>query len=73
MKRQRLASCLALAEKHVAQGNTRLSEQRARIVRIDAAGHDSASARDLLRAFEVTQAMFIADRDRLIKEFEALG
>ena len=65
MDRQIIAQHLALAERHVAQGRGHIDRQRQRIVELDRDGHDSAQARNILANFERTQALHVADRDRL--------
>ena len=68
MDRTVLLNHLALAEQHVAQGERHLSRQREIIAETEAAGRDSALARELLHTFEATQATHMADRDRLLRE-----
>ena len=59
-----------LAERHVAQGQKNVANQRKLLVRLEAHGHieQATEARTLLAQFEETQALHIADRDRLRKE-----
>jgi len=59
---------LAQAERHVAQGELHLIRQREIIDELERGGHDTASARDLLLKLEETQALHIADRDRIRAE-----
>jgi hypothetical protein len=59
---------LALAERHVAEGDRHLSRQRALIAELKRDGHGTGQAIDLLRTLEDTQATFIADRDRIRNE-----
>jgi hypothetical protein len=74
MDRSRLLDHLVLAERHVAEGTRHLSRQREIVAGMEAAGHDSALACDVLRTFEATQAAHIADRDRILRELaEASG
>jgi hypothetical protein len=58
-------SHLALAEKHVAQGEGHLDSQRAVIARLERNGSDSTEARRLLKLFEQTQELHIKGRNRL--------
>jgi len=61
-------SYLAQAEEHVAQGEKHIARQRGIIAQIERRGDDSQRARELLRLFEDTQKLHIADRDRLRQE-----
>lgn len=56
---------LALAEQHVADGERRVAEQRERIERLAANGHDTAVAVSLLQVFEETLDLMYQDRQRL--------
>ena len=68
MDREMLLDHLALAERHILQGEAHLTAQRALIARLDRNGHDARPARDLLDLFEDLQRVHIADRDRLLRE-----
>ncbi|MBB5761532.1 hypothetical protein ABEV34_22305 [Methylorubrum rhodesianum] len=70
MDRTVLLELLALAERHVVQGERHLNRQREIVAETEAAGRDGALAREVLRTFEATQATCVADRDRLLKELE---
>ena len=70
MDRAILLDHLALAERHVAEGDRHLMRQREIVAEIEEAGRDSALARGLLLTFEGSQATHIADRDRLLRELE---
>lgn len=59
---------LALLEEHVAQGERHIARQRDLVDLLSRAGHDTEDARALLHEFEESQAMHLADRDRLRKE-----
>jgi len=63
---------LQLAEKHVAQGDQHLADQRELIFQMERDGHDTTEARRLLRQFEELQELHIADRDRLRQEKASL-
>ena len=56
---------LALAERHVREGQQRVARQLRLMEELERDGHDIASARDLLHQFEMLQATFVADRDRV--------
>ena len=71
MERQILIDHLALAEKHVAQGEQHLARQRKVLETLARDGHDTATAADLLRTLEATQALHRAERDRLRAELRA--
>ena len=61
---------LAMAERHVASGN-RVITRRQLINQLEAGGHDTALAQSLLARFEGSQALHLADRDRLINELSS--
>jgi hypothetical protein len=64
---------LTLAERLIAQSQSLIVRQRQLIAEIEGNGHDSATARELLRQFQETQAIHVADRDRLLKELGAMA
>ena len=59
---------LAMAERHVREGQQRVAKQRRLMDELERDGHDITSARELLYQFESLQATFIADRDRVRDE-----
>ena len=59
---------LALAERHVAQGERIIGRQHEVVAKLECFGHDATQAWNLLRVFQESQAIHIADRDRLRKE-----
>lgn len=63
--RDTLEDHLRKAQAHVMQGAGSIDRQRAVIASLEAGGHDSAAARQLLKTFEASQAMHIADVTRL--------
>lgn len=65
MNRQMIVDHLAQAERHVSEGERHLASQRRIVAELERDGHPVEQARELLRLFEDTQAMHIADRDRL--------
>jgi hypothetical protein len=67
MDRQMIADHLELAERHVSQGALHLEKQRQIIATLIEGGHDVRQAKDLLSVLEETQALHVADRDRLRK------
>lgn len=59
---------LAIASRHVAQGEQHVSRQRELIAELERNGHNTAQATQLLVQFEELLAMHIADRDRIVRE-----
>jgi hypothetical protein len=55
-------------EKHVALGEHRIAEQRARIDELTRDGHDVRWAVELLATFEEMQHLHVEDRERLRSE-----
>ena len=64
---------LALAERHVAQGEAIIAKQRRIVDKLEQGGHDAGEARGLLALFLESQALHIADRDRLRGELGLAG
>ncbi len=60
-----IREALALAERHVEQGDAILAQQRAVIAALELIGQDAAASKEILSVFEDTQRSRIADRDRL--------
>jgi hypothetical protein len=67
-----IADDLAHAEKQVEIGETLLAETRARLQQKASEGLDVTEAEATLALLEQTQALRIADRDRLRRKLEAL-
>ena len=67
MNRQTLKHDLWLAEAHIAQGEENVAKQRSLIVELEANGHNTASAKDLLAELENAIRLHQADRDRFRK------
>ena len=69
-----LQAHLAQTERHVAEAEQRIVRQREilRELERDAHADAAARARELLAKFEETLALYIADRDRLRRQFEML-
>lgn len=59
---------LEQAERHVAQGEQHIRSQKARIVDLERDGRDTTQARQVLKTFEDSQKMHVADRDRARQE-----
>ena len=65
---RRFEGHLALAERHVAEGEQHIAKQRALVDGLARDGHDTTLALELLREFERTQASHVAERNRLRAE-----
>ena len=70
--RRTLFDHLALAERHVTQGDLHLTAQRLRIAELERDGHPTALARELLDKLAGLQRLHVADRDRLRRDL-AIG
>jgi hypothetical protein len=68
MDRAFLEASLTQAERHVAHGIETLSRQGAIVEVLEQQSLDTSAARELMRQFEQSQDMHVADRDRLRKE-----
>jgi hypothetical protein len=68
MDREMLEDHLALAEQHITEGEMRLTRQRELVSRLESRGLEAIEARRLLDNFEETQAMHVADRDRILRK-----
>jgi hypothetical protein len=72
MDRAMIEGHLALAERHIMEGEQRVARQQKLVDRLEHDGHDVGDARALLAQFLELQALFIADRDRLRAELASL-
>lgn len=63
---------LAMAERHVAEGQQRVEGQRRLVAEMERDGHDIVEGRRMLAAFEETQRLAIEDRDRIAQELANL-
>ena len=72
MRRAMLLEHLALAQKHVADGERHVRRQRELVAELDRDGHDTWQAKDLLRLFEELQVIHVSGRDRLLNELSEL-
>jgi hypothetical protein len=68
MDRAAALARLATAERHVKLGERHLSRQRELVAYLIRYGRDAAAAEALLATFEQSQALHVADRDRLRDE-----
>lgn len=73
MSRESIAADLKHAEFQVEQGERRIALQRKVISALEADGHPTADARELLRTFEAMHRLHIKDRDGLLRELRAAG
>jgi hypothetical protein len=64
---------LAIAEHHVAQAQLIVARQRARIVRLEAAGAGTLDARQTLEVFETNLRIFEGHRDYLRSQRDRRG
>jgi hypothetical protein len=70
MDRETLEKNLTQAEAHVAKGHERIALLHEIIAELEREGHDTVPARELLATFESTQAMHIANRDRIAASWQ---
>jgi hypothetical protein len=73
MDRATILKHLAVGERHVAQGERHIARQKQIIAELDRDGHDTTRAIELLATFQATQALHIADRDRLRNELATIS
>jgi hypothetical protein len=66
--RNLLKVSLAEAERHIADAEHCVVRQRMVVAGLELCGRDTRQATDLLRQFEMLQAKYVADRDRLRRE-----
>jgi hypothetical protein len=70
MDRDMLERHLAQAQAHIETGYKNIARQRQVIAHMEREGQDTASARDTLTQFEESQALHIADRERILRELQ---
>lgn len=68
MNLQMLEQRLVTAEKHVAEGQRHVYDQRHILAGLERDGQDTTEARRLLANFEDAQKLHLEDRDRIAKE-----
>lgn len=68
MDRTSLREQLALVEQNVRDGERHIEQQRRLVDRLQRAGHDASTARELLRSYQQSLSMHVATRDRLRQE-----
>lgn len=72
MKRTPLLEQLSRAESHVAQDERHIVRQQRFIDELRRAGHDTRAATALLREFERTHALHVAQRERVLAQLRRL-
>jgi uncharacterized coiled-coil protein SlyX len=74
MNRTQVLNHFALAERHVAEGEYHVANQRKLIEKLARDGLDTTTAEELLTTLEASLTMHRTDRDRLRKELdESIG
>jgi hypothetical protein len=68
MDREMLQRHLAQAEQHIETGRKHIARQHEIITELERDGHETTMARALLDQFEQSQAIHIADRERILRE-----
>lgn len=71
MSRKSIAADLQQVELQVEHGERRIARQRKVISTLEADGHRTVDARELLRTFEAMHRLQVKDRDRLLQELRA--
>ena len=59
---------LRVAEQHIAQGEKRIAHQEKLVAELDRDGHDAKDARAILSTLRNTPAVFVQDRNRIVRE-----
>jgi hypothetical protein len=70
MHRSLVLEHLAQAERHILQGEDHIANQLARIEEAERAGLNAGPAKSLLRTLEESQALHLAERERLRAELD---
>ena len=73
MDRDGLTNLLALAERHIVEGEAVIERQRALIELMLANGLDTVQARELLEQFRESHSVYQAHRDRFDRLLHALS
>lgn len=72
MDRALILDHLAMAKRHVAEGEEHVERQKMLIAELARDGHDTAVAQKLLATLEQLQVQFTAERERLEREAKRL-
>jgi hypothetical protein len=70
MDRTVIIEHLALAQKHIVEGELRVREQREYVAKLASRGEDTGLSKRILARLEAVLAMHVADCDRLIRELD---
>ena len=70
MDRIMLEEHLAIAERDISEGAEHLAKQQELIDKLAQNNHDTTGARAVLTTMRETQAIHIADRDRILMELQ---
>jgi hypothetical protein len=68
MDRELLEEALAVAERHISDAERDVARQRMVVAGLELCGRDTSRATHLLRQFERSLAILVANRNRLRKE-----
>jgi hypothetical protein len=63
-------STLEMVQRHVVEGERIIDRQRRLIAQMETLGRDVSRSKELLRSFEESQRLHVADRDRLLRELD---
>jgi hypothetical protein len=72
MSQEMELSHLELANRHIAEGEHRIAEQKARIARLERDGRDTTASKKLLNVFEETLELMTRHRDLILREIKRL-
>jgi hypothetical protein len=61
---------LGAAQRHVAQCEKNIANERAIIAELERDGHDATAAREVLRECEKVRGLYARDRERVLKELD---
>ncbi|OKO75952.1 hypothetical protein AC629_33420 [Bradyrhizobium sp. NAS80.1] len=70
MDRAMLEKHLAIAQRHISEGAEHLARQQELIDELAHHNHDTTGAQAVLTTMRETQAIHIADRDRILMELQ---
>jgi hypothetical protein len=70
MDRTVIIEHLALAQKHIVEGELRVRQQREYVAKLASRGEDTGLSKRILARLEAVLAMHVADCDRLIRELD---
>jgi hypothetical protein len=70
MDRTVIIEHLALAQKHIVEGELRVRQQRVYVAKLASRGEDAGLSKRILARLEAVLAMHVADCNRLIRELD---